>query len=759
MKRIGGSASLTLAIESPDFEANKKFADALVPRLRHDLGAEIANLDYKVDAVRDFFRHHAAVYLDEQKLSAIETDLRSVVRDRTLAEAPVPYDLHLDDDARVGDTSGTATLDAIDARLKAAEGEFGVYPDGYFAGEHGHLLAIFIRPRSSGADAETARRFIARVGAVVAATNPTSFHPAMKVGFTGAYQISLDEEAAIVRDLVSTAALCGTLIAVAIGLYFRRIRSVVLLGVTLLCGCIWAFGLARIAVGYLNIQTAFLGSIIAGTGINYGVILMARYLEERSRGFAEEDALATALEGTWAATAVAAAATAVSFGTLFIAHISSFRHFAVIGGGGIIFCWLLSYTLLPALMLLVDRVLPPPRTTRRVLMWPRVLARLPIAYPRTCVLVWVLCAGASVHFIHGFLPDILETDGRNLRNRTSLDSGAAQLDARIGDGVRHDSLTPAFVVTDSQDESRLVCEVLEAARRRSPDDPPIQKCRSVFSLLPEHQDEKLVVAHRIVDRIDALPASALTADVGARIATLRSEIDLTRVTLDSLPEEMTRPFREVSGEVGRMVAVYPPEGKDLWVQRNLYQFTDTVRRIDLGNGRVVTSSGDPVIFADILRMISRDAPRTTALALVGTMLLVLVALRRVRATSYLVTTLIAGVVCMMGISCAMHVKINFFNFIALPTTFGIAVDYALNVYARFEKEPGERSTRAYETLRSMGGAVFLCSLTTSIGYSTLLIAANMALVSFGKLAMLGELCCVLASLTLLPALLTLDRRA
>ena len=56
-------------------------------------------------------------------------------------------------------------------------------------------------------------------------------------------------------------------------------------------------------------------------------------------------------------------------------------------------------------------------------------------------------------------------------------------------------------------------------------------------------------------------------------------------------------------------------------------------------------------------------------------------------------------------------------------------------------------------LRETGGAVALCSLTTIIGYSSLLVARNQALISFGLLADLGEVACLAAALFALPALL------
>ena len=56
-------------------------------------------------------------------------------------------------------------------------------------------------------------------------------------------------------------------------------------------------------------QTAFLGAIIIGNGINYGLILMSRYKEERLRGENARDGVQIAFRNTLTATVTSAAST------------------------------------------------------------------------------------------------------------------------------------------------------------------------------------------------------------------------------------------------------------------------------------------------------------------------------------------------------------------------------------------------------------------------------------------------------------------
>ena len=61
-------------------------------------------------------------------------------------------------------------------------------------------------------------------------------------------------------------------------------------------------------------------------------------------------------------------------------------------------------------------------------------------------------------------------------------------------------------------------------------------------------------------------------------------------------------------------------------------------------------------------------------------------------------------------------------------------------------------------IRGTGGAVSLCSVTTIIGYSSLLVAKNLGLYHFGFLAVLGEITCLTVAVVVLPAAVLLWRR-
>jgi predicted RND superfamily exporter protein len=77
----------------------------------------------------------------------------------------------------------------------------------------------------------------------------------------------------------------------------------------------------------------------------------------------------------------------------------------------------------------------------------------------------------------------------------------------------------------------------------------------------------------------------------------------------------------------------------------------------------------------------------------------------------------------------------------------VGADYVVNLLGAMDSLRCD----AREACARMGGAILLCSLTTIVGYLTLLLASSGALRSFGQAAVLGEICAVLVVLVIYPA--------
>jgi uncharacterized protein len=117
---------------------------------------------------------------------------------------------------------------------------------------------------------------------------------------------------------------------------------------------------------------------------------------------------------------------------------------------------------------------------------------------------------------------------------------------------------------------------------------------------------------------------------------------------------------------------------------------------------------------------------------------------------------VLGTMGMLSAAWVMGIKVNFLDFVALPITIGIGVDYSVNIAARARQLSSERS--GHDALATTGIAVVLCSYTTIVGYASLLFSQNRGIHTFGLSAMIGEFTCLSAAVIFAPALLDLPVR-
>ncbi len=119
-------------------------------------------------------------------------------------------------------------------------------------------------------------------------------------------------------------------------------------------------------------------------------------------------------------------------------------------------------------------------------------------------------------------------------------------------------------------------------------------------------------------------------------------------------------------------------------------------------------------------------------------------------------SVVTGTIWMLGFAAMTGSKLNFLNFVVIPITLGISLDYGANIFSRYRLEgPGSIG----HVISNVGGAVMLCALTTIIGYATLLTSNNLALRSFGLLADAGEVACIIAAeIVMTAAIIVLERR-
>ncbi len=183
--------------------------------------------------------------------------------------------------------------------------------------------------------------------------------PAVRIGITGDVANAAQEHQALLGGMVRATIFTTAIVALGLLLFFGAAAPVVALLGVLTVGALVTFAFAFLSIGHLNLATAFLAPIVVGNGINFGIILLARYFEERKRqGQGNDDptaALGAAVQGSFGGTLAAALTASVSYASLLSTQFRGFRHFGVIGGVGILCCWAATFLILPAALAVLAR--------------------------------------------------------------------------------------------------------------------------------------------------------------------------------------------------------------------------------------------------------------------------------------------------------------------------------------------------------------------------------------------------------------------
>ncbi|MFT3693206.1 MAG: MMPL family transporter [Kofleriaceae bacterium] len=713
------NVALVLAADPHEREVASQEFIALLQQQPKDL---IARLEYDDRDVRDFIRAHQDLYIPLDDLKRTEAALAQHIADAKKKANPLFVDLD--------DPKPDHSLDDLRDKQKQAESKL---DHSRYISKDGRSQVIVIETAFRATDTKAD---VALQSALDHAAATVRWrHPAVSFAFAGGVTQTIAEHDSLVKGMLVSSLATAALVGLVLLIHLRSIRVLILLTANIIGATIIAFGLAAITVGHLNAATAFLGAIIAGNGVNYGILLVARYLEER-RAHAPQQAMANAIAGTIKPTLIASLGAAIAYGALAVTHFKGFGDFAQIGGAGMLVCWLASFSLLP---LLVLRFAARARATESPV-FGRIAGLFKLPPAVACTVAGAIALASIALTVRYVANDPFEYDMTKLRSDApealATRAWMKYTNDTFGRGLAGMSRSTAIAV----DDRAQVPQVIAALKANH--DPVIGAVQSIDDAVPPDQAAKLVVLDKIRDELDLVDDPEL--------AKYRPTDDHA-FTTDDLPPSLKQKLTERDGKIGYLVAVTPGDRFDEWNGRDLVKFASAIRELHLPGNQTVTTSGPSVIFADIITAIRKDGVVVTIVAAVGLVAMVILLVgRNRRAVAVLAATALGSLV-MIAICATIGLKINFLDFVALPIALGLGIDYAINIAHRADRDD------PHTALRSTGGTVLVCSLTTMIGYASLLVSNNLAIRGFGLASLIGEVTTVVTALALVPAIIAVGR--
>lgn len=747
---------VVVEVDEPERSAEaQRFLERLAERIEKFPPELARGVRIDTRAERRFAERYALQLMDPADVRR----LREAVEERRDFEVSraMGSDLEDVDGEEAGQKPPELPLEELRKKYETRFGRAGTNkPGDRFVSADGRDLALLIQTSSTSTGFEADSRLLSRVKSEVQALGgPPS---GTRLGYAGDVATRVEETQGLASDLGLSSVVVAILVIGSLVWFYRSWASLLVLFVPLALGTCAGFALVALpplSIRSLNTNTAFLGSIVVGNGINAGIMLLARIQEELAYGKPVRLAVATGAAESWRATLAAALASAAAYASLIFTDFRGFNQFGWIGGLGIVMCWLATYTLMPALCVLVgERLRPRPgapgrATARRSLA--AAVAELTMRHRRPVLVCLALLSILSVAGLAVRRSDWIEYDLSKLRRKDSWVSGERYWGKRM-DAATGRYLTPTVVmVDDAASVPKLEARLRRLMASGGAGD-LIAEVRSAQQLLPDTRWAAIEEAKRLKAAMTPRMRSNLNDRDRDLLERALSEQSLVPLTAQDLPEAFAAGLRERDGSMGRSVLVFPKVGGGTWQADRLASFSRDVR--EAAREASARAAGPLLLSSDLAHAMRADGPRVTLLSFACVVAICIAAFGVVGRQAWTLSalavgTLLLGVSFMLGLLAWTGAKLNFSNFVALPITFGISADYSINMLRRFQAEGEGRDVRLSRT----SAALALCSAMTVIGWGALLLVENQALFSFGVFAISGELASLGAAVLALPAVL------
>ncbi len=816
---------LTVVVEGDKPEPMKRFTEALALKLK-SLPHLFSEIFYKVDI--EYFKDKVLLYMspDEledliDKLESHQTFLETINASPGLNQILQAINHEISSgmvDSLMSGFLGTESekeegtddqadlqllitlFKAMHAQLKGdtvyrspwrslfTDSEESLQEEGYLVSDDERLLFILMSPKEDQNDFAGSKGAIQSVRDLIAELKTE--YPEIQVGVTGGDVIASDEMVATKDDVTHASILALVGVAVLfIGIYRGVVRP--LLAVfCLLVALGWSMGYTTLVVGHLNILTVVFTTILIGLGIDFGIHVIERYREERAGEKSVLEALEKTLRGTGRGNLAGAITTAIAFGAMTLTDFLGIAELGWIAGGGILLCLLAMILLLPALIMIEERLFPNKKPK------PVAVHRARVSI-ESCFEHYRMIIGISLFatVLAGIAFKNLQFD-YNLLNLQVKETEAVEYELKILENAKR-STWYAAIISDSYADALKKLQQVKSI-------PSVGKVESILSVLPEHQEENLKLipdlqpllgdmeiepddelfslqrlkktlkkirfklrgresgkedevaetgrwAQKVIEAIENQdPASAktrlqnfsrnLTQDYRDKLESLRKGLKAEKVKVENLPKDLKSRFMSTQGHF--LILAFP--NINIWERESMEQFLASMREID------PDVTGNAVHMFESSQLMKMGYLTGGLYAMCAIILFLFLSFKRPGTVLLILLPTWIGTVWTVGIMELTGVRFNLANLVILPLIIGIGVVNGIHIVHRFREEGGKEDT---VLSKSTGQAVILSSLTTMIGFGSLMVANHQGIFSLGLVLTLGVGNSLLASITLLPALL------
>jgi hopanoid biosynthesis associated RND transporter like protein HpnN len=640
----------------------------------------------------------------------------------------------------------------------------------------------------------------------------------VNLGVTGGTVLEYDEMQQSQRDTTKATVLSLVLCALIFIFGYRATGRPLKATLCLIVGLGYTMAYTTLVIGHLNILTITFVPMLIGLAIDFGVHLITRYEEEIRHGRSEAAAMDRAMVNTGQGIFTGCFTTAGAFLAMSLTSFRGIVEMGLIAGGGLIICLVPMMTLLPVLLLrgrrqnLIDEALGAQtlreealesfETGGEALAVRARLERFWLDRPWTVIglasVLTLLCVPGVLRMRFDYnllnlqsasLPAVvfekklLATSDKSALYGAVLATNAQEamaLAVRLRElpSVGSTETMARFVVEDSGAKLGLIRQITNAVapiRFPEPDRRPVDltdlsqtlfglqgylglaadevakiEREELFNQLNSLRDS-LARLRQAMFRGDAAAKAraaqklgayqqALFDDIRETFAALANQDAAAGLLVPDLPAALRHRFIGLDGSF--LIQVYPRT--NVWDRAPQEAFVKELQ------AAVPKATGEPVQLYYYTELLRSSYVESAGWALGAIVLLVFIHFRRVSAVFLSLLPVFLGAVWVVGLMGWLDRPFNPANIMMLPLVIGIGVTNGIHILNRFaeEKNPGILA-------KSTGKAVLVSGLTTIAGFGSLVIADHEGISSLGWVLGAGTSACLVAGLTVLPAILTL----
>ncbi len=662
--------------------------------------------------------------------------------------------------------------------------------EGYFLTENDKYLLFLVTPRkdtyTQGAQSvQLLRDIVAQV--------KVDF-PGLDAGVTGPLALEADEMGSAMGDIALATWLSLASQMLLLILFLRSLRRTLVEGLVLVVGLCWTFAVATLVVGHLNLLSIVFAPLMLGITIDYGIHWFCRLEEEQSvQGKQNGNSMTCTMRRAAPGIIYAALAAVASFVPLTLTGFKGLAELGLILTLGVVLMLVATLTLLPSLVLVTERYTSSDQS-QECTGTPKPFLSLSWGRPGLIVavgLIFTALGVVSLFFVN------FDLNPLHLQNQ---ETESVVWELKLLKDSRYSTAYGAITAENSEE-----LKTKSAALKELPTVSHVESILSFFPAQPKTKRQMLAGVAPMFQNISFPAAPARTSDPQA-LATvlgrirfklsraLESDPNLTQVKeaegllaqiiprlnqdrpqtaarlaafenkfiqdlsdkweflqdsitgpipgIQDLPREVRDRF--VSPQGTFLIRAFSAE--DIWDPEPLGKFVKDLRRVD------PDVTGDPVLLYFFTRAFRNACLTAAGIGLIVITLMLWAVFRSLVLTLLALIPLFVGTAWTLNLMWLLGIPFNQANVLFVPLILGEGIEFGIIILVRWQME---ESARSITLPASTAKGVLLAALTTTVGFGSLMVSGHQGTFSLGLLATVGSLSVLLASLSVLPAVLRL----